>query len=417
MQTSEKGKALIFFTDNFPYGKGEAFIENEFPYLHEAFNKIILVSSNVRDNSSRVLPADVRVIRYAQDVNRLNKLKAASSYFTRTVQEEIRFIKNSFGLPADKQIVFFLLGSYSKAIETGKFLQNLIEEEAKGCEIYLYSYWMNDMALSIARYKKYNPRVKAFCRAHSWDIYFERHSPAYLPFRNFILKHIDACYAISENGADYLNKKTNNRYAHKISIARLGTIHNKFMEANPGETLQLISCSNVVPLKRIHLIIETLAGIDDLNINWTHFGSGSLMNEVQQQATAMLDKKINIRYRFAGMLSNRELMQYYGTHPVDLFINVSDTEGIPVSIMEAYSFSIPAIATNVGGVSEVVNESNGFLIDVNSSTVEIAATIRHYATLPAEVKQRFRENAFHTWNTLYNAQKNYTAFISSIMKL
>lgn len=43
---------------------------------------------------------------------------------------------------------------------------------------------------------------------------------------------------------------------------------------------------------------------------------------------------------------------------------MSDSEGIPVSIMEAMSFGIPVIARNVGGMSEIVNEENGLLLEM-----------------------------------------------------
>ena len=46
----------------------------------------------------------------------------------------------------------------------------------------------------------------------------------------------------------------------------------------------------------------------------------------------------------------------------DLFVNMSLSEGIPVSIMEAISFGIPIIATNVGGNAEIVNDETGVLI-------------------------------------------------------
>ena len=35
--------------------------------------------------------------------------------------------------------------------------------------------------------------------------------------------------------------------------------------------------------------------------------------------------------------------------PYHVFLNVSSSEGVPVSIIEAMSFGIPCIATNVGG--------------------------------------------------------------------
>lgn len=47
----------------------------------------------------------------------------------------------------------------------------------------------------------------------------------------------------------------------------------------------------------------------------------------------------------------------------DIFILPSYNEGLPISILEAMSYKIPVIATDVGGISEVVHhEVNGFLI-------------------------------------------------------
>lgn len=47
----------------------------------------------------------------------------------------------------------------------------------------------------------------------------------------------------------------------------------------------------------------------------------------------------------------------------DLYILPSYNEGLPISILEAMSYSLPVISTDVGGISEVIhNEVNGFLI-------------------------------------------------------
>lgn len=47
----------------------------------------------------------------------------------------------------------------------------------------------------------------------------------------------------------------------------------------------------------------------------------------------------------------------------DIFILPSYTEGLPISILEAMSYSLPIISTSIGGIPEIVqNEENGFLI-------------------------------------------------------
>lgn len=68
----------------------------------------------------------------------------------------------------------------------------------------------------------------------------------------------------------------------------------------------------------------------------------------------------------------------------DMFINsdivvlASFYEALPISIIEAMSFSKPVIATNVGGVSELVfNGINGILVSVGS-TAEICSALKLY---------------------------------------
>ena len=77
-----------------------------------------------------------------------------------------------------------------------------------------------------------------------------------------------------------------------------------------------------------------------------------------------------------GAIQNVEVYKYYNEHCADLFINVSSSEGLPVSIMEAISFGIPVIATDVGGTGEIVkNGISGFLINRDFETVELAKKI------------------------------------------
>lgn len=49
----------------------------------------------------------------------------------------------------------------------------------------------------------------------------------------------------------------------------------------------------------------------------------------------------------------------------DLFILPSNYEGLPVSILEALSFSIPVIASAVGGITEILDGKNGFAVENN----------------------------------------------------
>lgn len=49
-----------------------------------------------------------------------------------------------------------------------------------------------------------------------------------------------------------------------------------------------------------------------------------------------------------GYIANKDLLDWYKTNKPSIFINVSSSEGVPVSIMESMSCGIPTIATDVG---------------------------------------------------------------------
>src|SRR5690606_27302811 len=121
-------------------------------------------------------------------------------------------------------------------------------------------------------------------------------------------------------------------------------------------------------LKRVHLIVSALQTIENQEIEWIHFGDGVLYNEV---ATLSKGLSSNIKSIFKGRVLNSEILNFYKNNYVDLFVNISTNEGIPVSIMEAFSFGIPTFATNVGATAELVNEFNGMLVEKDFDIQEL----------------------------------------------
>jgi glycosyltransferase involved in cell wall biosynthesis len=84
-------------------------------------------------------------------------------------------------------------------------------------------------------------------------------------------------------------------------------------------------------------------------------------------------------------------------------------EGMPMTILEAFSTSTPVITSNLGAmISLVSNESNGFLFepgDVN----ELKGTILKFVTLSIDEKKRIGMNAFEDFKNIYsiNLQNGY----------
>ncbi|SHE69521.1 Glycosyltransferase involved in cell wall bisynthesis [Mariniphaga anaerophila] len=64
---------------------------------------------------------------------------------------------------------------------------------------------------------------------------------------------------------------------------------------------------------------------------------------------------------FIGWVSNEDKQMYF--NGADIFILPSYNEGLPISILEAMSHSLPIISTRVGGIPDIVDNSNGILIE------------------------------------------------------
>jgi glycosyltransferase involved in cell wall biosynthesis len=90
-------------------------------------------------------------------------------------------------------------------------------------------------------------------------------------------------------------------------------------------------------------------------------GGGELIDKFIDKSISM---KISRSLNFVGETSNVNKYLFNS----DLFMLISNYEGLPVSIIEALSVGIPIIASDVGGVNELVKEGvNGFLIPKKDS--------------------------------------------------
>ena len=87
-----------------------------------------------------------------------------------------------------------------------------------------------------------------------------------------------------------------------------------------------------------------------------------------------------------GQTANDELLEFYASHRVDVFVNVSSSEGVPVSIMEAIAHDIPVVATAVGGTPEIVSPAlgTGEVVDADAAPEAIARVIRAVLDAPDE---------------------------------
>src|SRR5699024_1205513 len=146
-----------------------------------------------------------------------------------------------------------------------------------------------------------------------------------------------------------------------------------------------------------------------------HFGDGEFFTELKEM---IKNKNPNLKINLEGHVNNNLIKRNLQTEYYDLFINLSTTEGIPVSIMESNSVGIPALATDVGGTSEIVEDGvNGILVNVNDSVSNISSKLITYARLNEERKFLLRKNAKEKWEISFSASKNYVSFSKKLCNL
>ena len=410
---------LILITSKFPFGPGESFLANELPYLSDSFKRIIIVSRETKNNRYYNVPDSIKTYRY-NDTTTLTGILALplllirnAAMISRLIQDEITYRSNS-GFRFKNQHRRLLVRKIIKALQLRNFIEGVIKAEQPGNNLLLYSYWLNTGAHAIATLKCSNA-VK-IARGHNSDIYEDKSPSRFLPLLNFCTKKLDKLFLISDDGREYFK----NRFPDsedKLIVSKLGVEINlspSQQTTEPGK-FTIVTCSNLIPLKRIDLVIDALAKVNtDAHIMWFHFGDGPLRQDLEEKASALFEKKSKISWQFMGQIKNENLLKFYHDNHIDLFINSSTTEGLPVSIMEAQSFGIPVIATDVGGVREIVKNGTGILVSSNVSALELATAIENYISIDNIQKDNFRNNSLRNARDCFDSRKNYMDFISQV---
>jgi len=147
--------------------------------------------------------------------------------------------------------------------------------------------------------------------------------------------------------------------AHKMQTIHNGIEHlESIMAPNRvwSEQPQLVMVARFEIPKRQDRLLEALLALRDIPWHLQFIGDGSLRLPLENYVK---DKGLSERVTFLGnQLDVTTLLA-----ESQIFVLLSDWEGLPISIIEAMRAGLPIIATDVGGVNELVTDGeNGFLI-------------------------------------------------------
>lgn len=406
---------LIIITDKYPYGSSETFVYNEIPFAEQAFDKVFLLPVHgEKDSYSHRQPASAIVIEREVD-EKITRASQICALNKRSITECFRQI----GQKQLFQKISSILYNEAVAGTTKQSLLSLLSaiRALSPDRIVVYSYWFSAHALAaidMARLvKTICPLVTCVSRAHGYDLYEERNELCFLPYQKYMLEHIDKVFVCSKEGSQYLTNKYP-RFASRITTSYLG-VTDSWNGQYPGrkKSFHIYSCSNVIPVKRIDLMIRALASLKDDDITWTHLGDGCQLDEMKLLAKQLLPE--NIHVNFLGRIDNNAVKSLLNQNAFNLILNTSSSEGLPVSLMEAFSCGIPAVAPAVGGISEIVDDGcNGMLFPEDATPEAIADKIISFVRQDAETYQRFCMQARIKYETSFKADVNYHSFFHNL---
>ena len=408
---------LVVFTARYPCGIGEDFLIDEMHSAEKMFDEIIIVSGiKEKPVITKYVPSNAQVVYIRTQKGLLSRLFGAvacglSISFWREVYSGCK--ERGFKKAVSVFIKTFLACDYIRHLKNCEKQWQFDDENT----IY-YSYWLDAAATYLAKNKA---RLNSMCvsRAHGGDCFYNRE---HIPFRKEQLQGLDAIFPISDAGkADILEHYANvvPNLKNKIFVSKLGIDipQNRQIVKKSENQRVIVTCSNVIPLKRLDLMIEALSLCNDLNIKWIHFGDGSEMENIVSLAENKLSSKPNISFEFKGRVPNQEVLSFYDETKVDLFVNCSDSEGIPVSVMEAMAREIPAIARNVGANAELVNNNCGVLLPQNISSADLLVAIRNVLSLNEKEYSFLQKNAVEKVFVDFNAKQNHIKFYKQIIEM
>lgn len=418
-------ETLVLLVADYPNSGGEPFLEDELKIISSDFKHIFILQTNSSSISleERMFVPENATIFPTQEKNKNSLFIKLFSFFGCTLWFQLFLAKVKHKVPFSisllKTINYYLVESSRNR----KIIQEFIKsQELDVSRTIFYSYWCDIFTYALAQLKSKNKNIHFVTRVHGWDLYFERHKESFLPFREFIFKHADRIFPVSQDGRKYLLDKRLLNDSSKIITSYLGVSE---LKTNPrylstheikNNEFHILSISHINQIKRLDKIIDALSMFSgDVEIHWHHIGWGEEIfeNKFKSFVTKILSKRNDIHVHFHGRMRKDEVRLFLQSIPIDVIVNASDTEGIPVSLMEAASAGIPAIAFDVGGIPAVLKDAcNGFLISTKESNQvqQLYEKFVLWTHLSENTRLDMSKNAFQLWGKYFDQKTNFKQF-------
>lgn len=406
---------ILLLTETFPAQEGEfSFLAPEVSRLAQDFD-IVLLPRIKRSSGQWELPRGVYLEPALSKHLSRGSVRIRSvlrACFTATTYQEIRSLGRRGWSPRAAATVIVRA---SRVMSTRAWVQDYLAHH----EVDLaYSWWAFTSGYGLAL-AAHDMGVPSIARAHGFEVFDEQDRLGRVPFQSVGIAAFSRVYSVSMAGAQVLRDKV---------PSAGGRIHVKYLGVEPApgpgfrsedETFRILSCSACVDVKRVDLlaegIVEFARKYPDVGFEWTHIGDGPSLTNVRGVVSRL--PSIAGKCFFPGSLPPSTVRAWMAGRPFDAFVNVSSSEGLPVTLMEAASSGIPLVATDVGGNAEIVKPGLGYLLTRNPSAEDIADVLFELSQLPLAATMAIRSAVKQLWAAEFSADENYGEFAETLLSL
>ena len=257
------------------------------------------------------------------------------------------------------------------------------------------------LAMLLCQYHQ-KRKLKYFFTFHAYDIFFNNKWFVQL------VNHSRKCFSISNYNINYVVSKYPNLNKSKIKLSRLGAFPiktiNRSRERKEDFFVGFISW--FVEKKGIRYLLEAMNAIaqKNKNIKLVLAGDGPLREEIE---TFIKENRLEQAVQYIGKLNFDEKSEFFLNLDAVILPAITlekDKDGIPVVLMEALSYGLPIIATNISGIPEIcVDNFNGILIPERNVSSLIHAIETLYGN--EVLSKQYSKNALQLFHN-YNIESN-----------
>lgn len=187
--------------------------------------------------------------------------------------------------------------------------------------------------------------------------------------RSFSIKKSDIVVTPSKHLKNFI---LNLGFKNKIEIINNGVfIPEENTNIFTNDQINITIVSRLVSHKNIEKIIKAISDLNDPLIYLNIIGDGPELNQLQKISLESNNKDNII---FHGKLNRDDINHIFLKS--DIYIQASNYEGLPHSLLEAMSYGIPVLCTPVGECKEILgNEDRGYILDLPVSKNNIKSKI------------------------------------------